>query len=589
MKEQNKVKRDYNRHPLRVFLSYYKPHKHLFVLDLSCALLVALTDLAFPYISKLSMEKLLPEGAFKAFFAVMAALVGAYLIRSALYYVIGYWGHMLGVRIEADMRQELFAHMQSLSFSFFDKNRTGVLMSRITTDLFEITELAHHGPEDVFISGVTLLGAFIMLCTVEWRLALILFAILPIFVVFVVIQRGRMRKANLAVKRKTAEINAAVESNISGIRTAKAFAAEDAEQGKFSVSNNAFNNSKGEYYKTLSLYNGGMEFTMSIFNVVVIAVGGYFIMGGRMDYIDLITFSLYVGVFINPVRRLSAFVESFMQGMAGFSRFLELMRTEPDIQDSPDAKPLDAVRGDIEYKDVSFRYGDGPDVLSHVDLHVEAGTCLAVVGPSGGGKTTLCHLLPRFYDVTAGSVSIDGHDVRSVRQSDLRRHIGIIQQDVFLFAGTIRENIRYGCPEATDEEVVAAAVRAEVHREIMDLPDGYDTFVGERGVLLSGGQKQRISIARVFLKNPPVLILDEATSALDGVTEAKIQASLDELSQGRTCIIIAHRLSTIRSADKIAVVRGEHICEQGSHDELMAKDGLYAELYRAQAFHEANS
>ncbi len=578
--------RNYHRHPLMVFLSYYGPHKHLFILDLCCASLVALTDLMFPYVSKLSLERLLPEGRFGTFFAVMAVLVAAYGVRSVLYYVITYWGHMLGVRIEADMRRELFTHIQSLSFSFFDKNRTGVLMSRITSDLFEITELAHHGPEDVFISGITLLGSFVVLCTIEWRLALVLFAIVPLFVVFTVIQRRRIREANLAVKRKTAEINAAVESGISGIRTAKAFAAENTEHSKFERSNDAFRNSKGEYYHSFAIFHGGMELFMSLFPVLVIAVGGFLLMRGELNYVDLFTFSLYVSVAINPVRRLSAFVETFMQGMAGFGRFLELMRTEPEIKDAPDACPLPVVRGDVGYHDVSFAYHAEAPVLSHVELHIAAGECLAVVGPSGGGKTTLCHLLPRFYDVTGGMVTIDGYDVRKVKQTDLHRHIGIIQQDVFLFAGTIRENIRYGCPEATDEEVVAAAVRAQVHSEIMDLPDGYDTYVGERGVLLSGGQKQRISIARVFLKNPPVLILDEATSALDAVTEAKIQAALDELSLGRTCIIIAHRLSTIRSADKIAVVQGEHICEQGSHEELMEKNGLYAELYRAQSFHE---
>jgi ATP-binding cassette subfamily B protein len=576
--------KDYSKPLLRIFASYYGPHWKLFALDMVCALLATATDLAFPYVSRICMQTLLPEGLFRTFFHVVILLILAYVIRSVLYFIISYWGHILGVRIEADMREDIFGHIQKLSFSFFDKNRTGVLMSRITTDLFDITELAHHGPENLFISLVTVLGALVVLATIQWRLALILFLIIPIFVLFVVFQRRQISRANMNVKRKTAEINAAIESGISGIRTAKAFAAEETETGKFTGTNEAFKVSKREFYMAFSIFHSGMEFTMSILQVVVIAVGGFLIMRGQMDYIDLITFSLYVSTFISPIRKLAQFVEQFTQGMAGFTRFVDLMRTEPDIRDAADAVELEDVRGEIDYDHVSFGYKADSHVLTDVDLHIDAGECLAVVGPSGGGKTTLCQLLPRFYDVTAGSVSIDGHDVRTVTQASLRKNIGIIQQDVFLFAGTIRENIRYGRPDATDEEVVAAAVRAEIHREIMDLPDGYDTYVGERGVMLSGGQKQRISIARVFLKNPPVLILDEATSALDSVTEARIQKALDELSDGRTCIIIAHRLSTIHGADKIAVIEGEHIQELGSHAELMERGGLYAKLYAAQSF-----
>ena len=577
------MRKNYNDKPFKIFISYIAGRKKLFMIDMICAVAVSLIDLAFPYVSRLSMNRLLPGKLYKVFFAVMGIMVAAYLLRAVLYYVITVVGHRMGVLVESDMRRDIFTHMQDLSCSFYDKNRTGVLMSRITSDLFEITELAHHGPENVVICTLTIVGSIVMMFTIEWRLALVIAVTLPLCLWFTLSQRKRMKEANVEVKRKTAEISAAIESSISGIRTAKAFANEQQESDKFDKANELFRGSKVEYYKTMGLYMCGMEFTTSIIQVIVIAVGGLLIMGGKMDYVDLVTFTLYVSAFISPVKRLAQFSEMYMQGSAGFSRFLEIMRTEPGIKDKPDAKEMGPVRGEIEYKDVSFDYGNGIPVLSHIDLHVKPGECLAVVGPSGGGKTTLCQLLPRFYDVCGGSVSVDGVDVRDVTQSSLRRNIGIIQQDVFMFAGTIRENIRYGRPDATDEEIVQAAVRAEIHNEIMEMPDGYDSYIGERGVMLSGGQKQRLSIARVFLKNPKILILDEATSALDTVTEQRIQASLDELSQGRTTIIIAHRLSTIKNADVIAVVEGEHIVEMGSHKELMDKDGIYAALCRAQS------
>ncbi|MCD8001058.1 MAG: ABC transporter ATP-binding protein/permease, partial [Oscillospiraceae bacterium] len=442
--------------------------------------------------------------------------------------------------------------------------------------------LAHHGPENILICTLTILGAIAIMFTIRWELALVLLIFIPLCFWFTMRQRVRMQDANIEVKRKTAEINAAIESGISGVRTAKAFANERAELEKFDRSNALFKTAKQGYFRAMGIYQSGMEFTMGAMQAVVIGVGGFLIMQERMDYIDLITFTLYVSTFISPVRKFSQFMEMFMQGTAGFSRFLEVMRTEPEIQDAPDAKTLKDVRGAVEYRNVSFSYDNGTEVLKDINLTIGAGERFALVGPSGGGKTTLCHLLPRFYDVTRGAVLLDGNDVRALTQESLRRSIGIIQQDVFLFAGTVRENIRYGRPDATDAEVEQAAVRAELHREIQELPDGYDTYIGERGVMLSGGQKQRISIARVFLKNPPVLILDEATSALDSVTEQRIQASLDRLSHGRTCIIIAHRLSTIRSADRIAVVEGTGIVEMGSHAELMAQDGVYAALQRAQ-------
>lgn len=575
-------KKNYNAKPFSIFMSYIAGHKKLFGIDMLCALLVALIDLIFPYVSRYSMKVMLPNKLYATFFTVMAVMVLAYVLKAGLYYVITVIGHKMGVLVESDMRRDVFTHMQSLSFSYYDHNRTGVLMSRITSDLFEITELAHHGPENIVICTLTIVGALAVMFAMQWQLALVITLALPLCAWFTIKQRIKMKEANIEVKRKTAEIYSAIESSISGIRTAKAFANEDQESDKFDRANEMFRGSKVEYYKSMGLFNSGMEFTTGIVQVVVIAVGGLLIMQNKMNYIDLITFSLYVSTFVSPVRKLTQFAELYMQGTAGFARFLEVMRTEPTIKDAPDAMELGAVEGKIDYNHVSFNYGNGIPVLSDVDLHIAAGQCLAVVGPSGGGKTTLCQLLPRFYDVCEGSVTVDGIDVRHVTQASLRRNIGVIQQDVFMFAGTIRENIRYGRPDATDEEIVEAAVRAQIHSEIMEMPDGYDSYIGERGVMLSGGQKQRISIARVFLKNPKILILDEATSALDTVTEQRIQASLDELSEGRTTIIIAHRLSTVKNADVIAVVEGEHIVEMGSHSELMAKNGEYAALCRAQ-------
>ena len=575
-------KKNYNAKPFSIFMSYIAGHKKLFGIDMLCALLVALIDLIFPYVSRYSMKVMLPNKLYATFFTVMAIMVLAYVLKAGLYYVITVIGHKMGVLVESDMRRDVFTHMQSLSFSYYDHNRTGVLMSRITSDLFEITELAHHGPENIVICTLTIVGALAVMFAMQWQLALVITLALPLCAWFTIKQRIKMKEANIEVKRKTAEIYSAIESSISGIRTAKAFANENQESDKFDRANELFRGSKVEYYKSMGLFNSGMEFTTGIVQVVVIAVGGLLIMREKMNYIDLITFSLYVSTFVSPVRKLTQFAELYMQGTAGFARFLEVMRTEPTIKDAPDAIELETTEGRIDYNHVSFNYGNGIPVLSDVDLHIAPGQCLAVVGPSGGGKTTLCQLLPRFYDVCEGSVEVDGIDVRRVTQASLRRNIGVIQQDVFMFAGTIRENIRYGRPEATDEEIVEAAVRAQIHSEIMEMPDGYDSYIGERGVMLSGGQKQRISIARVFLKNPKILILDEATSALDTVTEQRIQASLDELSEGRTTIIIAHRLSTVKNADVIAVVEGEHIVEMGSHSELMAKNGEYAALCRAQ-------
>ncbi|MCI8477415.1 MAG: ABC transporter ATP-binding protein [Oscillospiraceae bacterium] len=570
------MKRSY----LRIFVSYYRPHLRLFLLDLICALGIALVDLTFPFVSRLAMQQLLPQRMFSTFFVVMGLLFLAYILKGVFNYIVTYWGHLMGVRIEADIRSDLFAHMQDLSFSFFDRNRTGQLMSRVTGDLFEITELAHHGPEDLFISAVTLLGAFLVMLTIQWRLALVVFAVIPLFLLFTIFQRKRMMAASTAVKAKLAGINGALESSISGMRTAKAFANEDTEHRKFERSNDQFRGAKREYYQAMAVYFSALEFAMGIMSVLVIACGGYLIMQGKMDYVDLITFTLYVTTFITPIRKLSTFVEQFMQGMAGFKRFVELMRVEPEVTDAPDAVDLGTAKGDIRVEDITFQYDEHTEpVLDHVTLHIQPGETLAVVGPSGGGKTTLCQLIPRFYDVTSGQILVDGKDIRTLTQHSLRENIGIVQQDVFLFAGTIYDNIRYGRPDATDEEIIAAAKQAEIYQDIMEMTDGFQTYVGERGVMLSGGQKQRVSIARIFLKNPPILILDEATSALDSVTEARIQSAFDALAQGRTTLIIAHRLSTIRSASRIVVIDGCGIQEEGTHEELLSKDGAYAALY----------
>lgn len=578
--EKNREKEPKGR--MRRFISYFRPHRKLFILDLCCALVISLVDLSFPLVSRYALNTLLPNNLYTVFFVFMGALVLAYLVRAALSYVVTYWGHKLGVLMEADMRCDLFQHMQSLSFRFYDNHRTGHLISRITTDLFDITELAHHGPEDLFIAMVTIIGAFIVMLTINWKLALVLIVLVPIGITFTLLQRRRMMAASKRVKERTAGINAGIESSISGVRVAKAFTNEEYEVEKFNEDNERFKHSKGEFYSSMAVFASGVDFFTNIFSVAVVAVGGYLIMQGEFDYVGLITFTLYSAAFVQPIRKLSQFMEQFSSGMAGFHRFVELMDEKPEIVDAPDATVLEDVKGEIEFRDVSFAYNDKTCVLRHLNLSIRAGETLALVGRSGGGKTTLCHLIPRFYETTAGDIFIDGKNIKDVTLYSLRANIGMVSQDVFLFADTIRENIRYGRIDATDEEVMEAAKKAEIHDMIMEMEDGYDTQVGDRGIRLSGGQKQRISIARIFLKNPPILILDEATSALDTVTEVKIQKSFEELSRGRTSLVIAHRLSTVRNADEIIVIEEEGIVERGTHKELMQKNGAYARLYESQ-------
>ena len=564
---------------LREFAAFYKPHMGMFLLDMLCALIIALVDITFPVVTRKVLYDYIPNQALRTFILMMLAMLGLFILRTLAQWIVTYLGHLTGVHIEADMRATIFAHMQKLGFSFYDKNRTGLLMSRVTTDLFDITELAHHGPEDLFISLVTLTGSFIILWRIQKTLALVLMIAVPLIVIFVATRRRNMMKVSREVKRRTAGINAEIESSISGIRVAKAFGNEDEEIDKFSHCTNEYVGAKQGYYRVMAGFFSGTELMMNLMSLSVICVGSYLIMKNKMDIATLVTFNMYVASVQSPIRKLTQFTEQFTQGMAGFQRFRAIMHEDPDIVDAPDAVPLDHVDGDIEFKDVSFAYDEGKgDVLSHINLHIKPGEMLALVGQSGGGKSTLCQLIPRFYEISSGSITLDGKDIRHIKLADLRGNIGIVQQDVFLFAGTILENIRYGRPSATMAEVIEAAKMAEIHDDIMAMPDGYETIVGERGIMLSGGQKQRVSIARIFLKNPRVLILDEATSALDTATERKIQAAFDRLAKGRTTLVIAHRLSTIKNADEIVVV-GEHgILEKGTHAQLVKQGGIYAEL-----------
>lgn len=570
---------------LALFLAYYRPNMKLFILDMFCAFVVAGIDLSFPMISRNALQTYLPVKNYGTFFLIVACLLAAFIIRGAMQFVVSYWGHLMGANIEMQMRRDLFAHLQKMSFSFYDSRRTGSLMSRILSDLFDITELSHHGPEDLFISGVTIIGSFAALLTINTELTVVLMVFLPLLLLFTFILRTRMSSASKHLKESTAAINSDIESSISGIRLAKAFANEDFEMEKFAKGTRDYRNARGRFYFVMSIFFSGMEFLITLLNLLAIGYGGYLIMNGRMTVVDLVAFTLYISAFLAPIRKLTNFTELYQSGMAGFSRFVSLMREQPEITNRPDAKTLSEVYGEITFSHVTFSYSSdekADQVLSNINLTIPAGRTIALVGPSGSGKTTLCHLIPRFYDVRSGGIRLDGTDIRNIDISSLRQNIGIVQQDVFLFAATIMENIRYGNLSATDEQVIEAAKKAELDEFVQGLPDGYDTFVGERGLLLSGGQKQRISIARVFLKNPPILLLDEATSALDTQTEQRIQSSLERLSEGRTCLIVAHRLSTIRHADEIVYLDESGVRERGTHEDLLRQGGLYAGLYRVQ-------
>lgn len=573
-------------HLLKKFTAYYKPHRRVFFLDLFCAFLVSAVDLAFPQILNVLNHSLFTQDAaaiLRCLLPMALALLGIYVIRSICRYYITCQGHIMGAKIESRMRQELFDQYERLSFSYYDRHNTGTMMSRLVSDLFDISELAHHGPENIFISLVKIIGSFALLLMVNVPLTLLLLVIVAVMVVFSLHQNRKMQRTFLDNRLKIADVNASLQDSLAGIRVVKSFANEEIERKKFGRSNDQFLISKQNNYKRMGAFHAGNNFFQGLLFLTVLVAGGYFVAQGSLHPADLALYALYINIFINPIEVLIEFTELLQKGISGFRRFEEIMETKPEITDAPDAQTLGNVKGRIDYDHVTFRYEEDEDVvLRDVDIHIPAGRSVALVGPSGGGKTTLCSLLPRFYDVDAGSVQVDGHDVRTLSQQSLRGAIGIVQQDVYLFEGSVRENIAYGRPGATDGEIVLAAKRANIHDFVMSLPDGYDTFVGERGARLSGGQKQRIAIARVFLKNPPILILDEATSALDNESERYIQQSLDALAHGRTTITIAHRLSTVRNADEIIVLDSDGIRERGTHKALLEKGGLYAKYYAMQ-------
>ena len=567
---------------LRRFTSYYRPHLRLFALDMFCALCLGLLELTFPLITRHIIGTAIPEKNLSLMLWLIAALVLLYLLVAALNYIINYWGHAVGIRMEADMRKDVFSHLQTLSFRFYDDNRTGQLMSRVVNDLSDITELAHHGPEDLFLSAIMLVGSVAVLSVLDWRLTLGMLTIIPVMIWFAISRRGNMSTAFREVREKIADVNAQLENSISGNRVVQAFTNEEYEIGKFHRSNTLFKKAKYFSYRHLAIYMTGLGFLTHILNVVVVGFGGFLIYRGIINLADLLAFLLYVNLILQPVRKLTNFTQQFERGMSGFRRFSEIMEENPDIVDSPGAADLSNVSGCIEFRDVTFSYDDQEHVLRGINLHLEAGTTLALVGPSGAGKTTLCNLIPRFYEVKEGVITVDGKSIKDMTLKSLRMNIAVVQQNVFLFTGTIRDNILYGKVDADMEQIVQVAKQAHIHEFVQTLPNQYDTYIGEKGIRLSGGQKQRIAIARAFLRNPPILLLDEATSSLDNETELKIQAALEELSEGRTTLVIAHRLSTIKNADEIVVLTDDGIQEQGSHDELIKLGKIYSGLYHAQ-------
>ena len=571
---------------LKKFIGYYRPYKAVFFIDLICAAIISLVDLAYPQILRTATNTLFKESSsviMNALLPLAAGLLIMYIVQSLCKYYVSYQGHMMGANMERDMRQQLFDHYEKLSFSYYDQNNSGQMMSKLVSDLFDIAEFAHHGPENLFISVIKVAGSFIFLFLINWRLAIPLVVLVICMLAFSISQNKKMQETFMDNRRKIGEVNSSLQDTLAGIRVVQSFANEDIERQKFFKSNHGFLMSKDANYKCMGNFMGSNLFFQGMMYLVTLVFGGYLIARGQMDVSDLAMYALYIGIFISPIQILVELTEMIQKGLSGFRRFLDVMETDPDIEDAPDARELTGVKGEVSYEHVSFHYSDDDTpVLSDVSFNIPAGESIALIGPSGSGKTTICNLLPRFYDITGGRITIDGKDVRKLTLKSLRSQIGIVQQDVYLFCGTVRENIAYGKPDATMEEIVEAAKKANIHEFIQSLPDGYDTFVGERGTRLSGGQKQRISIARVFLKNPPILILDEATSALDNESERWIQQSLEALAKNRTTITIAHRLSTIQNADEILVVSDNGIAERGNHEELMKLDGIYAHYYKMQ-------
>lgn len=568
------------------FISYYKPYKKIFLSDMFFACMGAAVTLIIPLIIRYITSDVIyraPSESLKTILMLTGIMILLIILECYCNYFIAYYGHMMGAKMEYNMRNEIFAHYQKLSFSFFDNQKVGQLMSRVTNDLFEISELFHHGPEDIVISVIKLLGSFAILLSINWRLAFTAFAIVPVMLLYAFYFNIKMKRAFVKNRARIADINAQIEDNLSGIRVVKSFANEEIEMDKFKVGNDRFVESKRESYKYMGLYHSGLGAFTTLISVIVIAVGAFFITVNLISITDLITFLLYINNFTEPIKKLINFTEQFQNGASGYTRFLEILSINPDITDRPDAKELINAKGDIIFDNVSFHYEEHSEiVLSNLNLHVKEGEYIALVGTSGVGKSTLCSLIPRFYDVSSGCILIDGTDIRDYTLKSLRNNIGIVQQDVYLFTGSVMDNIRYGRPEASDAEIVAAAQNANAHEFIMNLPEGYDTNIGQRGIKLSGGQKQRLSIARVFLKNPPILIFDEATSALDNESEKVVQESLEKLAKNRTTFVIAHRLSTIRNAEKILVLSENGIAESGNHEQLLAQNGIYAELYNMQ-------